>query len=532
MAHEALGSLQARKLPTVNVLFLTQNRTLDVFDGVRRVWVKEGLKPRASFYVADGRYYFDYLERNPHFESQCATVLKEWELASSSKKRVVDEQYLRSREALYGAEELKKALGADRRLILGPFSTLVEDRRRRYSDLELRAILEENLRALEAFFDREKPDYVVSFICVTLGEYLASLIARVRGVRFINLRPSRIRNYFFGGEDVHEPSAELAKNFNSLMDGRAQVSAESRRIAQEVLESARHSQVYYEGVIPAQKQQQEISLSTVERKTKPVSFMTKVGRVFEYLKEPLRSDPHFFGFTYPLLYTRLFKRRRLRQTQRWIQDHSIRVSELKGTEYAFYPLHKEPEVTLLVYGRGFTDQMEAVRQIASALPNGMRLVVKEHPACIGYRSRQFYEELCSIPNVSLVPTETPSRDLVAGCQLVTVIGGSVGLEAVLFGKPVVTLGHTPFEVLPRHLLRRADSYAELSGVIAQLLGEYRTDESAVRAYLASVIEMSTPVDFYSKLLGRESVVQFDQGSGDARSEHLFRLARFLLEKAR
>jgi hypothetical protein len=514
----------------VNVLFLTQNRTLDVFDGVRKLWVKDGLNPRASFYVADGRYYLEYLERHPQFERESASVLKEWELASAAKKKRVDDRYLEARRNLYGAAELQKALGADRRLILGPFSTLVEDRRRRYSDSELQAILEVNLRALEDLFDREKPDLVVSFICVTLGEYLASVIARARGIRFVNLRPSRIRNYFFCGEDVHEPSAELSKNFASFLGGNAPIDEEARRVAQEVLDAARKSQVYYEGVIPAQEQPKDASLSKSVR-APGASLAVKLRRMLAHLREPLRSDPHFIGFAYPLLHARFFKRRRMRQAREWIQNHALPVAELKGIRYAFYPLHKEPEVTLLVYGRGFTDQLEAIRRIAAALPQGMRLVVKEHPACVGYRSSAFYRELLSIPNVSLVRTETPSRDLVEGCALVTVIGGSVGLEAVLSGKPVVTLGHTPFEILPRHLLRRADSYADLPLVISQLLADYRADDHAVKGYLASVIQMSTPLDFYSKLLGRENVVQFEKGEGNARDEHLRRLARFLQEKA-
>ena len=50
------------------------------------------------------------------------------------------------------------------------------------------------------------------------------------------------------------------------------------------------------------------------------------------------------------------------------------------------PKQKEPEVTLLVWGRPYINQIEVARKFARCLPVGMKLVVKEHPAAVGYRT--------------------------------------------------------------------------------------------------------------------------------------------------
>ena len=56
----------------------------------------------------------------------------------------------------------------------------------------------------------------------------------------------------------------------------------------------------------------------------------------------------------------------------------------------------------MVYGRAWMNQIEAIRNIARNLPVGMKLLVKEHPAALGYRSVSFYKKVTAIPNVLLV----------------------------------------------------------------------------------------------------------------------------------
>ena len=63
----------------------------------------------------------------------------------------------------------------------------------------------------------------------------------------------------------------------------------------------------------------------------------------------------------------------------------VKNQDLKNINYAFFPLHTEPEVTLLVYSKPYMNQIEAIRLISHNLPIGMKLIVKEHPWNIGKR---------------------------------------------------------------------------------------------------------------------------------------------------
>jgi capsule polysaccharide export protein KpsC/LpsZ len=82
-------------------------------------------------------------------------------------------------------------------------------------------------------------------------------------------------------------------------------------------------------------------------------------------------------------------------------------------------------------------------RLAAALPDGVDLAVKEHPLSIGRNSLSWLRRLASIPGVRHHAPRTSTHDLIAGAEGVAVIGSTVGLEALLHGKPVLTLGE-PF----------------------------------------------------------------------------------------
>jgi len=211
-----------------------------------------------------------------------------------------------------------------------------------------------------------------------------------------------------------------------------------------------------------------------------------------------------------------------------LERHYVRdLSALGERGYAFFPLHKEPEVTMLVYSRPWLNQIEAVRAVARSLPAGMTLVVKEHPAAIGYRPLRYYKRLLEIPNVRLVAPERTSRDVLSNARLATIIGGSIGLEAMILGIPVIALGNIPFSFLPNSMISMVDNPHELDRKISALLQSYHSREAALEAYVAAVIASSVPVDFYSVLLGRRATFRPDQ-KADEYSAQIQRLADYIV----
>lgn len=122
------------------------------------------------------------------------------------------------------------------------------------------------------------------------------------------------------------------------------------------------------------------------------------------------------------------------------------------TPFVYFPLHMEPEATLLMYSPWCRDQVEAARLVSQALPAGWRLLIKENPKMRGVRRPDYYRRLRALPNSVLVDPAVSSGELVLGARATVSIAGNASLEAVLLGRPGICLGRPPF----RHLLTLAD----------------------------------------------------------------------------
>ncbi len=209
---------------------------------------------------------------------------------------------------------------------------------------------------------------------------------------------------------------------------------------------------------------------------------------------------------------------RARSMERHLNDLYLYSKDLPGLNYAFFPLHDEPEVNLCVYSKPYLNQIEAVRLFSHNLPVGMKLVVKEHPWTIGKRPLSYYQKLLEIPNVVLADPRVQSRELVNNARIVTLIAGSIGLEALIVRKPVVLLGQTPFSFLPSKMIRYADNPERLGHEIRDLLEHYECDEKALLCYVSAVIRDSVQIDFYTRLLGRTGVYSPDKPENGQETE--------------
>jgi hypothetical protein len=107
--------------------------------------------------------------------------------------------------------------------------------------------------------------------------------------------------------------------------------------------------------------------------------------------------------------------------------------------FVFYPLHLEPEQTLLINAPFFTNQLEIIRNIVKSLPLGYKLLVKEQSAMVtrNWREIGWYKQLMQIPNVILIHPSLPPDELLKKCSLVITINGSAGFDAAFFGKPSI-----------------------------------------------------------------------------------------------
>jgi hypothetical protein len=161
--------------------------------------------------------------------------------------------------------------------------------------------------------------------------------------------------------------------------------------------------------------------------------------------------------------------------------------------YAYFPLHIEPEIAMMLYAPYYTNQIELIKVAARALPISMKLYVKEHPGMAGYRTRGFYRELRKIPNVCIIAPHLSGTEIARHAALTITITSTSGWEALLLKKPVITFGDVFFNDIPGVL--RCRGFEELPYLVKQQLELWKHDEKTLVNYISALIEDSVEVDF-------------------------------------
>ena len=159
--------------------------------------------------------------------------------------------------------------------------------------------------------------------------------------------------------------------------------------------------------------------------------------------------------------------------------------------YAYLPLHYEPEKTSLPDGGPFHDQFALIATLRAWLPAEVGIAVKEHPSQVmrtqrGFlgRTPAFYRLAAGIRGVTVVPPETPSRDLIAGSEMVASLTGSAALEAAILGRRALTFGTCWYEGAPNtHRFEERPSFADLTAPAApaSAVQDWLLDQARTRA---------------------------------------------------
>jgi hypothetical protein len=188
-------------------------------------------------------------------------------------------------------------------------------------------------------------------------------------------------------------------------------------------------------------------------------------------------------------------------------DHNL-IKNIKNEKFVYYPLQVDPERVTLTAAPFYSNQLEVIKNIAKSLPVDHYLYVKEHPGqkIINWRKISFYKQILELPNVKLIHPSVHSKLLLKQCSLVITITSSVGMEALQYGKPVISFGDNNYNGLPS--IYRINSLEDLPKVIRVWI-EKKVDPSEVESFLHYVnnnsfiydpLELLDTEEFFSSLL--------------------------------
>lgn len=181
--------------------------------------------------------------------------------------------------------------------------------------------------------------------------------------------------------------------------------------------------------------------------------------------------------------------RDLREKVRARAARALYAPEPAEHAFVYFPLHVTDDYKILRLRPDWVDQETIIAQVANALPPGLELVIKEHPMSIGRNPVSMLRRLAREPNIRLVDPHTSSLGLIRRSAGVATISSTVGLEALLYDKPVLTLGRPFYSGYGVTL--DLDSFGEIREQLPRLL-DFRPDRERTRRFLHAAMRHCYP----------------------------------------
>jgi Capsule polysaccharide biosynthesis protein len=158
-------------------------------------------------------------------------------------------------------------------------------------------------------------------------------------------------------------------------------------------------------------------------------------------------------------------------------------------KFVYFPIHVTDDYKIKRVIPHCVDQAAIIEQVAEALPHGYDIVLKEHPMSIGRNPVSMLRRLTKRPNVYLVDPYTSSHQLIQQSAAVIVISSTVGLEALLYEHPVMTIGQPFYSGYGVTL--DVDSFREITARTLEVL-EFRPDRERILRFLHAAMRACYP----------------------------------------
>ncbi len=431
------------------------------------------------------RSSYDFLQNQK--DINYSTLLLDENVHEGYKQETVDKEYLAWLEKEYGLPSLWSHVALDRVLMSSQLVREYPHDQPMFSHEEMLRILQAHAKAIIAMLDKERPDFLVCSVIGGIGSSLLYHICKKRGIKIFVIHNACIRDRWL-----------LSKAYDRFTGVEKLMSEERERLktspawkeAEAYLKAFRQEPIpYFQSSTPdANPVTRRRQLKFLNPRIALRSLGVWLNSVREYFTGNDRNDYSYIG---PWNYLRDLVKRK---TRNLIGTEGLYDALDPKEDFAFFPLHYEPEVSLLLLAPYHTDQLQLIKQIAKSLPITYKLYVKEHPLMVEYRPRSFYLALKKIPNVKLIRPTVKGYELTRLSKLVLTITGSTAWDAALLGKPVISFGHWFYNALS--FVKYCAEIERLPDLVKRQLEDFRYDEQELLAMVAAIFEESATVDLY------------------------------------
>ncbi|MBI5412983.1 hypothetical protein HZA42_01375 [Candidatus Peregrinibacteria bacterium] len=353
-----------------------------------------------------------------------------------------------------------------------------------YTHEEMLKIFQVKAKAIIKFLEEEKPDFIFISVIGSIGAMLLYYICKSKGIKTIMVQTAMIKNTFILSEDFRNFSwvnEIFQKNEKLLSD---QWTEASKKFLND-FRNAPHP--HWEYGDPRRQPITRLQQFEFLKPKKLFNILQWLGNYFlEHYKQKNRFDYDYIG---PWNYLKDSFKRKLRNI---IRTNNLYDTFDPSENFAYFPLHYEPEIAVSLLAPFTTDQIDVIKHIAISLPVGYRLYVKEHPAMVVYRPRSYYLELKNIPNLKLINPQISNFKIIPFTKLITTISGTTGWEGCLLKKPIITFGHIFYNSLS--FVKNCRSMEQLPYLVKEQLENFKYNEEELLHFIGIIIQDSANVN--------------------------------------
>ena len=241
----------------MNVIFFTQSNSLDIFYEVQKRIEKMTSMGKVGYYVANQTHYESFIKNNPDFEKK-NSVLKEWEIYREARKHEPSLERINKYQSELGEIDLWTPYVTDRRLSFGKRYAFKQSYKPYFSYEHYLSIMDISLGRIDDLFKSIQPDLICTIYTATFGDCLGHQFAKAKGIRALDLRLSRLKNYVMFVDGVNEPPKHIKKLF---FDNEKQLDNKLIIKAKDYINKVKSENALYDGVLRASSQKHQFKIN-------------------------------------------------------------------------------------------------------------------------------------------------------------------------------------------------------------------------------------------------------------------------------
>jgi len=389
----------------------------------------------------------DCTQKNISFFKKQTDVIfdKQWFLHSDiSKHSEIDYEFLKKMEESYELNLWNLAINERIFHKYNQFHKFTPD--------EILLILQNECKFFENILNECKPDFFITYESALHYQEIFYLMCKKRNVKILMLNQAPIGNRCY-------ISSEYGKFSNGMINNSATANSSSENSLLKQITSYRDN---------------------------------LANQNFNHLKSFLKllfskNDENKINFSYfghtktNIFFKYLALHLQLRNRNNFINSN-LEKNPSTDIDYIYFPLHMEPERSLLIAAPYFTNQLEFITSLAKSIPIEFKLFVKEHPSQLlrEWRPISYYKELLSIPNVEVIHPDFDNTQLIKNSKLVITIGGSTGYEALVNKKPCISFVDMEYSKFPG--VEKLENILDLPKLIKKSLTKELTSSDSKELY--------------------------------------------------